>query len=52
VARTLIRAVEDWARDRGCARLYWHTRESNHVARRLYDQVAQNRGFIRYEMLL
>lgn len=48
VARTLIRAVEGRARDRGCARLYWHTREDNHTARRLYDQVAENRGFIQY----
>ena len=28
VARTLIRAVEDWARDQGCARVYWHTKEA------------------------
>jgi GNAT superfamily N-acetyltransferase len=52
VARTLIRAVEDWARERGCARVYWHTQESNHTARRLYDQVADNRGFIVYQMQL
>jgi GNAT superfamily N-acetyltransferase len=52
VARTLIRAVEDWARERGCARVYWHTQESNHTARRLYDQVAENRGFIVYQMQL
>jgi hypothetical protein len=32
----------------GCARLYWLTRENNHAARRLYDQVAENRGFIQY----
>jgi len=48
VARALIGAVEDWARDQGCARLYWHTQETNHTARRLYDQVAENRGFIQY----
>jgi GNAT superfamily N-acetyltransferase len=48
VARTLIRAVEELARHRGCARVYWHTGESNHTARRLYDQVAENRGFIQY----
>ncbi|MFJ2032816.1 GNAT family N-acetyltransferase [Streptosporangium sp. NPDC087985] len=52
VGRTLIRAVEDWARDQGCARLYWHTREDNHTARRLYDQVAENRGFIQYVLPL
>jgi GNAT superfamily N-acetyltransferase len=48
VARALIRATEAWARDRGCDRLYWHTREDNDTARRLYDKVAENRGFIRY----
>jgi GNAT superfamily N-acetyltransferase len=48
VARALISAVEEWARARGCGRLYWHTRDSNHTARRLYDQVAENRGFIQY----
>lgn len=52
VARALIRAVEDWARNQGCARVYWHTHESNRAARRLYDQVAQNRGFILYQIPL
>jgi GNAT superfamily N-acetyltransferase len=47
-ARALIRATEQWARRSGCDRLYWHTRDDNHVARRLYDQVAENRGFIQY----
>jgi len=48
VARALIGAVESWARDRGCARLYWLTKENNDTARRLYDRVADNRGFIQY----
>lgn len=52
VARALMRAVADWARDQGCARVYLHTHESNHAARRLYDQIAQNRGFILYQMPL
>jgi GNAT superfamily N-acetyltransferase len=52
VGRALIRAVEEWARHKGCARLYWHTRQDNHVARRLYDQVAENRGFIHYVIQL
>jgi GNAT superfamily N-acetyltransferase len=52
VARSLIVAVEDWARQRGCARLYWHTQESNHTARRLYERLAENRGFIVYQMQL
>ncbi|MPZ79241.1 MAG: GNAT family N-acetyltransferase [Actinophytocola sp.] len=48
VARALITAVQEWAREQGCARLYWHTKADNHTARRLYDQVAENRGFIQY----
>lgn len=48
VGRALIEAVRDWAGDQGCARLYWHTKEDNVTARRLYDQVAENRGFIQY----
>lgn len=47
--RALIEAVADRARERSASRLYWHTQEHNAVARRLYDQVARNRGFIRYE---
>lgn len=52
VTRALTAAVADWARGQSCARVYWHTHESNHVARRLYDQIAQNRGFIMYQMPL
>jgi GNAT superfamily N-acetyltransferase len=47
-ARALIAAVTDWARERGCGRVYWATQEGNATARRLYDQVAENRGFILY----
>ena len=52
VAAALIRAVEQWASDRGCGRLYWHTQESNETARRLYDKVAENPGFIKYQIVL
>ena len=48
--RALIAAVIDWARDRGCVRVYWNTQASNATARRLYDQVAENKGFIRYQV--
>jgi len=48
VARALIAAVRDWATEQGCSRVYWHTKQDNHTARRLYDQVAENRGFIHY----
>ena len=46
----LIAAVAEWARARGCSRVYWTTHESNATARRVYDRVAVNRGFIRYEL--
>ncbi|NUP23895.1 MAG: GNAT family N-acetyltransferase [Streptomyces sp.] len=52
VGRLLIEAVTDWARARGCSRVYWNTHESNSTARRLYDKVAENRGFIRYQIEL
>ncbi|MCF2527779.1 GNAT family N-acetyltransferase [Yinghuangia soli] len=52
VARALIDTVAGWAVERGCARLYWQTMESNATARRLYDKIAQNRGFIRYDIFL
>ncbi|WP_433219946.1 GNAT family N-acetyltransferase [Dactylosporangium sp. CS-047395] len=48
VARALIAAVAEEARRKGCERVYWHTREDNATARRLYDKVAENRGFIQY----
>ncbi|SDJ05165.1 Ribosomal protein S18 acetylase RimI [Frankineae bacterium MT45] len=52
VGRALIGAVTDWARDRECSRVYWLTRDSNSTARRLYDHVASNSGFIVYEIPL
>ena len=52
VARALIEAVIDWARSQNCDRVYWSTQETNTVARRLYDQVAENRGFILYHIQL
>ncbi|MFF8293248.1 GNAT family N-acetyltransferase [Streptomyces sp. NPDC016309] len=52
VARALIAAVADWAREQGCVRVYWNTHESNATARRLYDKVAENRGFLRYQIEL
>jgi GNAT superfamily N-acetyltransferase len=52
VARALIQAVADWAHVHGCCRVYWQTHESNATARRLYDKVAENRGFLRYQIEL
>ncbi|WP_020673445.1 GNAT family N-acetyltransferase [Amycolatopsis nigrescens] len=52
VARALIAAVTEWARARECSRVYWSTHETNATARRLYDKVAVNRGFILYQITL
>ena len=47
--RALIERVAAAARERGCARLYWTTKEDNLRARRLYDHIALFNGFIRYD---
>jgi GNAT superfamily N-acetyltransferase len=52
VGRALIESVYAWATAAGCARVYWQTHESNSVARRLYDAVAERSGFIVYRKLL
>ncbi len=52
VGRALIAAVCDWSRARKLARVHWQTHHSNATARRLYDAVAENRGFIRYQIEL
>jgi GNAT superfamily N-acetyltransferase len=44
----LIEAVAILARDKNASRLYWLTHASNAAARRLYDRVAVNAGFIQY----
>jgi len=44
----LIDAVANLAREKKATPLYWLTHESNSTARRLYDRVAQNAGFIQY----
>jgi GNAT superfamily N-acetyltransferase len=50
VAGALIAAVRDWARERGCASVYWQTHERNAVARRLYDEVARFEGYLVYTL--
>ena len=50
--RRLIEAVAAAARERGCYRLYWTTKEDNAVARSLYDRIARFNGFIRYDYAL
>ncbi len=46
--RALIEGVYGRADALGCERVYWLTHESNAIARKLYDSVACNLGFIQY----
>lgn len=48
VGRALIEAVYARADVLGATRVYWLTHEANTAARRLYDAVAKNAGFIQY----
>jgi GNAT superfamily N-acetyltransferase len=52
VGRALIHAVYERAKLAGASRVYWHTHETNEVAMRLYDTVAEKSGFIVYRHLL
>lgn len=51
VGRALIDAVTDISKAAGCGRLYWHTRESNVTAQRLYNQVAEGGGVMVYRIV-
>ena len=46
VGEALIEGVYEAAREAGLNTVYWHTQDSNVVARRLYDRVAAASGFI------
>lgn len=46
--RLLIEAVVLAAKAAGANSPYWLTHETNAVARRLYDRLGQNQGFIQY----
>lgn len=52
VGQTLIEAVAERARVAGASRLYWQTHETNAVAMRLYDRVAERSGFVVYRKAL
>jgi GNAT superfamily N-acetyltransferase len=52
IGRALIEAVYRHASAAGVPRVYWHTHETNHVAMRLYDQVAEKSGFVVYRKTL
>jgi GNAT superfamily N-acetyltransferase len=50
VASALIRRVTDEAKRAGSSRVYWQTHESNTVARKLYDELAEYSGFLVYRI--
>jgi GNAT superfamily N-acetyltransferase len=52
VGRALIHAVYQRATAAGSSRVYWQTHESNAVAMRLYDKLAQKSGFLVYRHTL
>jgi GNAT superfamily N-acetyltransferase len=52
VGRALIEAVYERAKIAGCTRVYWLTHETNATARKLYDRLAENTGFIVYRKQL
>ena len=39
------------SKDQGWSRLYWHTSESNHTARKLYDRFVASDGHVRYRIV-
>jgi len=51
VGRALIEAVYDAAKKAGAGRVYWLTQTTNHQARILYDQMADNSGFMQYRKI-
>jgi len=52
IASALIEEVKRAALERQCSELFWITRSGNATARRLYDKVARQSDFVRYEILL
>ena len=52
VGRALIEAVYQRAKLAGGTRVYWLTHQTNATARKLYDNVAENTGFIVYRKQL
>ena len=50
VGRALIAHVCERARAMGCAKVHWHTHETNAQAMALYDKVAERPGFVQYRI--
>lgn len=49
-ATLLLNALKEMSVTMNCARIYWLTKPSNHVARAFYDKIAQAEEWIRYAM--
>lgn len=49
VGRALIEAVYAIADEKGCDQVYWLTQEFNKTGRYLYDKVANQTAFIKYQ---
>ncbi len=50
IGKQLIEYVQQQARKRHSAHLYWHTHETNLRGQRLYDWIAKKSGMIEYRM--
>ncbi|TCR90733.1 GNAT family N-acetyltransferase [Rhizobium sp. BK376] len=50
VGRALLDDLVGLCKERGWARLYWHTEETNTTARKLYDSYVESDGHIRYRI--
>ena len=50
VGAALIEAVKQQAAKIGVTNVYWMTHETNATARKLYDRVARQTGFIEYDL--
>lgn len=50
IARALVEEVSRQAKKAGSDRVYWMTHENNLTARRLYDKIARNTGFLIYQI--
>jgi GNAT superfamily N-acetyltransferase len=51
-ATALIQAVYAFAAEKGAARVYWLTHETNETAIRLYAKLADRSGFIQFRKML
>ena len=48
----LIQAVKEAAMEMKCSELFWITRSDNQIARNLYNSVANQSDYVRYEIML